>query len=315
MRIVRTDDFLKKISDRSVITIGNFDGVHRGHREIFNRVCSHSSADNATSVVMTFDPHPLQILAPQKAPLPITTIPQRIDLIAESDIELLLVIPFSSEFADISAEHFLRRILHSSLGLCRLVIGHDYAFGRNREGDEQFLKKFSEELGFQMDVMEPVGDGTIIYSSSAVRRSVLAGDMPSATSILGRCHRVSGTVVHGREIGRSLGFPTANIVTENRLIPADGVYAVRVEVFGELYMGACSIGLNPTFDGGVRTIEVFLFDFDGNLYGQQINIYFAERLRELLRFNDPDSLGRQIGADVARARSVLSSGLPQRPDQ
>ena len=312
MRIIKTDDFSLKIAERSAVTIGNFDGVHRGHREIFRKVCHYASLDSSDSVVITFDPHPLELLNPENPPLLITTLAQKQELIAESGLDILIVIPFSMNFSRISAEDFLRRVLIYSLGVSSLVIGHDYAFGRNREGNEQFVRTFSEKSGFAVDSIDPVGDGGLIFSSSEVRRLVLSGDVISATRILGRCHRISGQVVHGREIGRSIGFPTANIVTENRLIPADGVYAVWVEAFGELHMGACSIGNNPTFPGGERSIEVFLFDFDGVLYGHKIVVHFAGRLRDLARFKDAAALSCQIAADVEAARKILSSGLPAR---
>lgn len=312
MRIITTTDFSRPLAERSVVTIGNFDGVHRGHREIFRRVHQLASADQATSVVITFDPHPLQVLNPERAPLLITTVAQKRALISESDLDLLLVIPFSASFAAITAEQFVLDILLSGLGMHHLVIGHDYAFGRNREGDQGLLTRLSGQLGFGLEIMEPVGEGPLIFSSSEVRRLVRSGEVAAAIPILGRCHRISGQVVQGREIGRSIGFPTANIVTENQLIPADGVYAVWVEALGELHGGACSIGINPTFDGGIRTIEVFLFDFNTSLYGQEISIQFAGRLRDLVRFSDVEALKTQIGCDVAAARSILAASLPTR---
>ncbi len=315
MRIIKTDDFSKKISNRSVITVGNFDGVHRGHREIFRRLCDQAAKDSAVSTVITFDPHPVKIIDPERAPAAITTLSQKLDLIAESDIDILLLIPFTRAFSNVSAADFVKNILYSSLGVSRLVVGHDYAFGKNREGDERFLKQFALELGFVLDVAEPVGDDTLIFSSSAVRRFVSDGDMHEAAKILGRCHRISGTVIHGREIGRTIGFPTANILSENELMPADGVYAVWVEVLGNMYMGACSIGLNPTFSAGERSLEVFLFDFNSELYGQQITVHFVEKIRNILRFEDAESLSKQIANDVTRVRTILSSSLPSRQDK
>ena len=293
-----------------MVTIGNFDGVHRGHREIFRRVSQYARTAGCTSVVVTFSPHPLQVLNPDKAPLLITTPAQKRALIAENDLDLLVVIPFDPNFAAIPADRFVREILVAGLGLRHLVIGHDYAFGRGREGNEALLAQLATQLGFVLEVLDPVGEGALIFSSSEVRRLVRAGEVGAAVAILGRYHRISGQVVHGREIGRSLGFPTANIVTENQLIPADGVYAVWVEAGDELHMGACSIGTNPTFDGAERTIEAFLFDFDGSLYGQEIVVHFAARLRGLARFPDAVALKAQIGQDVAAARGVLSAALP-----
>lgn len=312
MRTITTVDFNRPLAKRSVVTIGNFDGVHRGHREIFRRVSRYARDEQATSVVVTFDPHPLQVLNPSRAPLMITTPAQKRALIAESDLDLLVVIPFDLDFAMIAADRFVRDVLVAGLGMCHLVIGHDYAFGRGREGDEALLTSLAKELGFGLDILEPVGEGDLIFSSSTVRQLVQRGAVSAVPSILGRFHRISGQVVHGREIGRSLGFPTANIVTDNQLIPADGVYAVWVEVLGELHMGACSVGSNPTFAGGERTIEVFVFDFDASLYGQEIALQFACRLRDLARFPDVNALKEQIGRDVVAARSALSTALPVR---
>lgn len=312
MRTVITDDFSQRLLDRSVVTIGNFDGVHRGHRQIFNHVKDHAGRLSATSAVITFTPHPLQLLDAARAPRLITTPEQKRSLIAESDIELLLVIPFTQRFAGTPADEFVRTVLGRCLGMKLLVIGHDYAFGKGRQGDEAMLQRMGEELGFELVSIDPVGDGDMLFSSSAARRLIESGEVAGAVSVLGRCHRISGQVVQGRKIGRSIGFPTANIVTHNELIPADGVYAVWVEVAGELHQGACSIGVNPTFDGGTHTIEAFLFDFEGDLYGQELVLHFAERLRDIRRFSSTGALMSQISADVADCRRILSAGLPVR---
>lgn len=311
MRTIITDDFSKQLVERSVVTIGNFDGVHRGHRELFKQVTDRASRLSAASVVITFNPHPLRVLSPDNRRFSlITTFEQKRELIAESDIDLLFVIPFTAVFAAMSAELFARLVLHDTLGACSLMIGHDYAFGKDREGNEASLRSFGKELGFDVFTLDPVGDGELLFSSSSVRKLVSAGAVTDALQILGRCHRISGQVIHGREIGRSLGFPTANIATQNELIPGDGVYAVWISVLGELFMGACSVGINPTFEGGTHTIEVFLFDFNGDLYGQELVIHFVKKLRNVIRFPDATALMAQIADDVTLARSVLTETLP-----
>lgn len=311
MRTVTTDDFSRPLAECSVVTIGNFDGVHRGHREIFRQVVTIARQTSITSVAVTFTPHPLRVLRPDDHRFSlITTGEQKRALIAESDIDLLLVIPFTPAFASVSAETFVRQILHGCLGVRYLVIGHDYAFGKGREGNEPFLVRMGHELGFEVTTLDPVGDGPLLFSSSAVRQLVTQGAVVDALQILGRCHRIGGQVIHGREIGRSLGFPTANITTDNELIPGDGVYAVWVSVLEELYMGACSIGINPTFGGDQHTIEVFLFDFEGDLYGQDLLIHFVEKLRGVIRFPDAASLMARISEDVAQSRRILAAGLP-----
>lgn len=314
MRTVTTDDFSRPLADRSVVTIGNFDGVHRGHQEIFRQVTVRAAELSATAVAVTFDPHPLRVLRPDDRRFSlITTGEQKRELIAESDIDLLLVIPFTPAFAAVSADRFVREVLCACLGVQHLVIGHDYAFGKGRQGNESFLVRLGHELGFQVSTLDPVGEGGLLFSSSAVRQLVACGAVADALQILGRCHRICGQVIHGREIGRSLGFPTANIVTRNELIPGDGVYAVWVSVMGELFMGACSVGINPTFGGGAHTVEVFLFDFDGDLYGKELVIHFVDKLRDIALFPDAAALISRIAEDVAVARQILAAGLPAEP--
>lgn len=312
MQTVITDDFSQSLASSSVVTIGNFDGVHRGHREVFTRVRRQADLLSVPAVVVTFDPHPLKVLDPDRAPKLITTQRQKRALIAESDIDLLLIIPFSRAFAATTASEFVRTVLCRCLGVRSLVIGHDYAFGRGREGDEALLGHLGKELGFDLISLDPLGDGELLFSSSAVRRLIGQGAVADVVAMLGRCHRIAGQVVKGRKIGRSLGFPTANIVTDNELIPADGVYAVWVEVKGELHQGACSIGANPTFEGGKHTIEAFLFDFFEDLYGEEIVVHFAGRLRDIARFSDAGELMAQIARDVEQCRGILSAGLPVR---
>ncbi len=310
MRTVMTQEFSVPLLERSVAAVGNFDGVHRGHRELFRRVTDTARSMGLPAVVVTFDPHPLRVLRPDDRRFClITTAEQKRALIAENDIDLLLVIPFTPTFAELSAEQFVRRVLHRFLGVQAVVIGHDYAFGKGREGNERFLVQLGRELGFSVTVLDPVGEGGCLFSSSAVRQLVGCGAVAEAQQILGRCHRIGGQVVHGREIGRSIGFPTANITTANELIPADGVYAVWVELAGVRSMGACSIGINPTFAGGSHTIEVFLFDFSADLYGQELVLHFVERLRAIERFPDLPALLEQINADVDRARQILAADL------
>jgi riboflavin kinase / FMN adenylyltransferase len=310
MRTIMGPDFNTVYSDKSVVTVGNFDGVHRGHKEIFSQLVAVSRELQAKSVVVTFDPHPLKLLAPSKAPKTITSLDQKRKLIAESDIDLLVVIPFTELFASLFAEQFVNDILCFMFNTKHLIIGHDYAFGKNRQGNETLLRSLGLTHGFKVQALDPVGDGPVIFSSSIVRKKVTAGEIEGASEILGRCYSITGRVVHGREIGRKLGFPTANIVTENELIPADGVYAVWVEVGGKLHPGACSIGNNPTFSGGLQTIETFLLDFEGDLYEQDIVVQFVSRIRGIRRFADASALMAQIKNDISQIRTLLATGLP-----
>lgn len=307
MRILTGSEIFSSNFAGSVITIGNFDGVHRGHVALLRHLRQQSLRFALPSVVVTFEPHPLALLAPDIAPPLITTFEQKAVLIAEHGIDCLAVIDFTQSFSLISAESFVRDVLCKSLGIRHIIIGHDYAFGRDRQGNFETLARMSAECCFTLEDLDPVGEGDLVFSSSLVRRLVADGDVSGAARILDRYHVVSGRVIHGREVGRTLGFPTANITTCNQLIPPDGVYAVMVAVGDELYQGACNIGTNPTFDGSQRSIEVFVLDFSGQLYDRQLALCFVERLRGEMKFPHVDSLIQAINQDVHATRTILST--------
>jgi len=310
MRILSGNEILKHYIDGSVVTIGNFDGVHRGHVELLRRLQAQSSLLGLPSVVITFEPHPLKYLAPDAAPPLITTFEQKAALIAATGIDVLVVIEFNQAFSEIEADSFVRDLLCKALGMRHIIIGHDYAFGRGRQGNYETLSRLGVELNFTLEDLEPVGTGNSVFSSSLVRRMISEGDVNQAASILGRYHVISGLVVHGREIGQKLGFPTANIIPLNQMIPADGVYAVMVAVGNERFQGACNIGTNPTFDGKDRTIEVFLLNFSGTLYDREIAICFVQRLRDVQKFNGAATLIAAIEHDVAATRTLLAAHDP-----
>ena len=307
MQIVTGMNIYEKILDASKVTIGNFDGVHRGHAEIFAHLKQKSMARGLPSVVVTFEPHPLKVLAPESAPAMITTFEQKAELIEKSGIDYLVVVPFTKEFSRMTASDFVLKILCNSLGMRHIIIGHDYAFGRGREGNFDTLAHLGALNGFTLEDLPPIGDEGVVFSSSLVRSAVAEGDMAAASRILGRYYQISGTVVHGREIGQALGFPTANVATDNELIPSDGVYAVIAEVDGQLVKGACNIGSNPTFGGSTRTIEVFLLDFSGQIYDHGVMVHFVQKLRPEMKFPDAAALKSAIGKDVERTRVILES--------
>ena len=307
MHIISGTNIYDKNLSTSIITIGNFDGVHRGHAEIFAHLKKAGTSRGIPSVVVTFEPHPLKILAPDSAPSLITTFDQKVALIENSGIDYLVVVPFTKEFSRLSATDFVLTVLCAPLGMQHIIIGHDYAFGRGREGNFSTLKRLGERHNFTIEDLPPIGEKGIVFSSSLVRAAISSGDMASAARILGRYYQIFGTVEHGREIGTSLGFPTANIHTTNELLPADGVYAVKVEVHGQYVSGACSIGCNPTFGGIMRTVEVFLLDFSGQIYGQSIKMHFVQRLRPVRKFSDSEALKAQIDLDVTDARRILDT--------
>ncbi|MBW4054994.1 MAG: bifunctional riboflavin kinase/FAD synthetase [Proteobacteria bacterium] len=305
MQIVTGMNIYNKTLDASVVTIGNFDGVHRGHAEIFAHLKKISIDRGVPSVVVTFEPHPLKILAPESAPSLITTFEQKSALIAEYGIDYLVVVPFSKEFSQLPANDFVLTILCRSLGMVHIIIGHDYAFGRGREGNFKTLETLGVLNGFTLEDLPPIGEEGVVFSSSLVRSAVADGDMDAAARILGRYYQISGTVVHGREIGQTLGFPTANIATPNELLPSDGVYAVMVRIDDQWVKGACSIGINPTFGANTRTIEVFLLDYSSQIYDHGITVHFVQRLRSVQRFSDAVALKNAISQDVTNTRSIL----------
>jgi len=293
-----------------VVTIGNFDGVHLGHREIFRRVRELAAERGGVSVVVTFVPHPLQVVRAHKEIRLITTYREKQALIASSGIDYLLEIPFDKAFASIPAAEFVERVLVGAIGVERLVIGYDYAFGRGREGNVALLRELGVRFGYSVEVLQPISNGATVYSSTAVRKMVSAGDVGGVVDVLGRHYAVTGTVVHGHRRGRGLGFPTANLKAEKDLLPAPGVYAVKVCIANELLDGACNIGTNPTFGNDGLSLEVFLFDFDGDLYGVEVTLFFIERLRDEQRFTDLQALKEAITADVARCRAILEGAEP-----
>ncbi len=289
----------------SVVTLGNFDGVHLGHRELFRHLIKRSQQLACSSVVFTFEPHPLKLLAPEKAPLLLNTPEEKRRLIAASHVDLLIEAKFTSQFAEMTPERFVDEILVKQLRVKALVVGYDYAFGKNRQGSADFLAQSGREKGFEVDVLQPVGVDGVPYSSTRIRQLVAAGEVDRVVSLLGRHYNLEGLVVPGEKRGRGLGFPTANLQTKKELLPADGVYAVKVRHGEQEFNGVVNLGHRPTFGGKEPTIEVHLIDFVGRLYDESLRIYFVERLRPEQAFAGPQELAAAIGNDVLRARQIL----------
>ncbi len=307
MEILRSLDGLIPPLGSSAITLGNFDGVHLGHRELFRHVVKIARQLNCPSVVYTFDPHPLKFLAPGKAPLLLNTPVEKRRLIAASHIDYLVETPFNNNFATMSPEQFVDEILIAKLHVKALVVGYDYSFGKGRRGDTKFLKTYGDEKGFTVEVLQPVGADGVPYSSTRIRTMIAAGDVAGVVRLLGRQYNLEGRVVPGDQRGREMGFPTANLETDKELLPASGVYAVKVRHGSQEYGGVVNLGQRPTFGGGSSTIEVHLLDYTGQLYDHNLRIYFVERLRGERKFSSVEELVNAIAADVLRARQILSS--------
>ena len=304
MKIIRNLSHIGALKN-PVATIGNFDGVHIGHRQIFRQLRQAAAGINGVSIVITFAPHPLKMVTSGKKLRLISTYDEKERLLEASGIDYLVIIPFTKEFAALSARAFVIDILVSSLGIKKLIVGYDYAFGRNREGNIGFLRQMGKEFGFTVEVLEPIWNGKTLFSSTNIRKMVEDGNVKDVVHLLGRHFSIGGKVVHGHHRGKTMGFPTANLQSENELIPKCGVYAVKVKLNGEMYDGACNIGPNPTFDDEAISIEVFIFGYDGDLYGQSLRLFFVERIRDERKFPDVCALQRQIKDDVSRCREVL----------
>jgi riboflavin kinase/FMN adenylyltransferase len=299
----------------AVITIGNFDGVHIGHQALFYEVIETAQALDGTSIAMTFEPHPLRVLKKNNGPPLITLWNQKAELIERSGVDVLICVPFNLDFAAISARVFVEDLLVRKIGMKAIVLGEDYAFGRNREGNIDLLNSLAPALGFEViatSLIRTVKGVSQRISSTAIRELVQAGDMQQACKMLGRNFQLVGTVVPGRDRGgKLLGFPTANLDIENELRPATGIYAVTVETRFGLHQGVANIGYSPTFDDRQYTVEVHILDFEKPIYGEKIRVNFFKRLRGEIKFAGIEPLKRQITADIETARQILSvGGLP-----
>jgi len=293
--------------NNAVLTIGNFDGVHLGHQALFRQVMGKAHSINGTSVVMTFEPHPIRVLNCGKHFRLITLYEQKAELIAATGIDTLICVPFTREFAATPARTFVKDILCDLIGMKGVVVGQDYSFGKKREGNISLLKEMGRAYGFEVIVSGWVEAGPRRISSTEVRNLVEEGQMAEARELLGRHYQVRGTVMRGRDRGgRLLGFPTANLRLTDELCPKGGVYTVTVEVEDKTYDGVANIGYSPTFDNGEFSIEAHILDFDQDIYDQPIRVNFIQRLRGEKRFSGPEALATQINKDVAQAREILS---------
>jgi len=288
-------------------TIGNFDGIHLGHRYIFQKMREEALAEGRRTVVISFEPHPKMVLHPERRPFYlISTAEEKINLLREIGIEAFLIIPFSLEYSQITAREFVEYTLWEKLRIRKIIIGHDYTFGRGREGNEAFLAAEGKRLGFTVEAMNAFCVGDEIVSSTKIREAILRGDVRFAATLLGRPYNLSGQIVAGDRRGQELGFPTANIAVNKELLPPRGVYAVRCTLEEKSLDGVMNIGFNPTFAGGKLSIEVHILDFNQNIYGKNLDVMLIERLRDEVRFDGPEKLVAQIKMDIAQARALLS---------
>ena len=308
MQVLRSIPELAQIPGPVFLAIGVFDGVHLGHQAVISTATRHATEAGGTAVVVTFDPHPVKILRPEKSPRLLTATQHKIALIRGLGVSHLLVLRFDREFASTSPEDFVRQLVESAQPLREICVGQEWSFGKNRAGNLALLKKLGAEFGFNVVGVEPVTSQEKIISSTAIRQAVETGDFATARRMLGRDYTILGTVEEGKHLGRSLGFPTANLSAHSEQFPPNGVYAAEGLLNGKTMRGVVNLGVRPTIDDGSpqRVLEFHLFDFDRDLYGENVELRFLQYLRPEQKFENVAALREQIARDVEAARSIFA---------
>jgi riboflavin kinase/FMN adenylyltransferase len=294
----------------TALTVGTFDGVHRGHQYLLASLVQAARERDLKSLLVTFDPHPLEVVNPTAAPLLLTIGSEKLEVISESGIDYLAIVPFNRALANLDAEMFVREVLCRRFRMQYLLMGHDHGFGRNRAGNAATMQMLGRELGFEVDVRPPIGVGEgPPFSSTAIRRAIAGGDLERARLALGRHYSVSGNVVAGDSRGAALGFRTINVPlpSHRKLLPPFGVYAVRVQTPSGAFGGMLNLGARPTFDDAQTLLEAHLFDVNLDLYGAPVRIDFVRRMRDTQRFPDAAALRAQLETDAAMARGILAA--------
>jgi len=299
-----------KHEPNTVVTVGTFDGVHQGHRALMETVVNKAKARDARSVVVTFDPHPREIINPGKEGIKLlTTLKERAEILEDLGIDILLVIPFDRDFSLLTSEEFVRDVIYDKVGVSEFVIGYDHHFGRDRKGTIETIEKLGKELNFEAYVVSKQEMGKVTISSTVIRNTLAKeGNVKQAAEYLNRRYLLNGIVIHGDERGRTIGYPTANLKPEheNKVIPKNGVYAVKVRVGDEWFGGMMNIGIRPTFGELTRTIEVNIFEFNREIYGDTIQVRFVDRIRDEVKFDGIEELKAQLDADKQKSLELLS---------
>lgn len=310
MKIIDGIENVKQELPYPVLTLGNFDGVHLGHQAIFRMLKERAKEKNGTSIVYTFVPHPMRVIAPERAPKLLTTYKEKIKLIEASGIDVIICTNFTKKFANISAEDFVKEILCKTLNVKEIFIGSNYLFGKGRKGSPELLIRLGKECGFSVTIIDEINIDNSALSSSRIRTLIAKGRVDEAVKFLGRYYSVDGIVVEGAKRGKSLlNTPTANLLTVNELLPRDGVYAVTVDVDGKIYGGATNIGHNPTFDDKKFSFETHILDFDGQLLGKTLRVYFIKRIRDEMKFSGVEELAAQMKKDIEEIRNILKNHI------
>ena len=308
MRVYNDLSLIEK-NENTIITIGTFDGVHLGHQEIFNVLTINAKNNGCRSFVLTFEPHPRMVIQPNYELKLLTTFQEKVDLLEEMGIDNLLVIPFTKEFSQLSSEEFFRQYILEGLGVKKIVIGYDHHFGKGRDGDEKKIREWGFANSFEVQKTEAVTINETVVSSSTIRNLLSMGEVVKAAALLGRNYSYSGKVVVGDRRGRELGFPTANIQLENefKLIPKNGVYAVKVSLENETFNGVMNIGIRPTFkETTIVLSEVHILNFNKDIYGKIIRVEFIEWIRDEQKFSSKEELIKQIEIDKEKTNKLLT---------
>jgi riboflavin kinase / FMN adenylyltransferase len=308
MRIARGLESVPPDARPSVVALGTFDGVHLGHRAILGTALARAREIGVEALACTFDPHPMEILQPDRAPRPITPFDERLALIGEAGIDTVVVLPFTRELSAVEPEAFVKDVLLERLHAREVVVGYNHRFGRGARGDARLLEGLAERFGFRAHVVPPLTVDGVAASSSEIRAALQRGDVAGAARALGRPYAIAGPVTTGAGRGRTLGFPTANIEPDRPLLVSRGVYRGRVIVEGRPHAAVVNVGVRPTFDERVLAVEAHLLDFAGDLYGRQVRLEFVDRVRDEMRFPSVEELKAQVMRDIATARGQSGGG-------
>lgn len=299
-----------KPNNKGVVTIGTFDGVHKGHQKIIEKLKEKAQEINGESILVTFWPHPRLIVSPNDDNLKLlSTIEEKTEILAQTGIDHLLILPFTREFSELSSEKYIEEILIEAIGTKTLVIGYDHRFGKNREGGIDYLIKNADRFKLKIEEISRQELDNITISSTKIRTAISNGDIKTANELLGRPYSFAGPVIKGRQLGRTIGFPTANVSVQKgyKLIPQNGVYVTRISLRDQLYFGIMNIGNRPTVDGIGLTQEVNIFDFDDDIYGENIKIEVLDYVRAETKFDSIEALKNQIAIDIKKAKELLKS--------
>jgi riboflavin kinase/FMN adenylyltransferase len=294
----------------AALAVGNFDGVHRGHQALLERALVEGRKRGRPAGAIVFEPHPREFFLPREPHFRLTPIEEKLEIFAGLGLDVAVIIPFDAALAKLEADDFIARVLVGALAISHIVIGYDFFFGRNRTGTPETMRAAGEKFGFGVTIVEPVAEAGEPFSSSAIRVKLAQGDVTGAAHDLGRPWRATGRIIAGAQRGQGLGFPTANIPLARGTALAHGIYAVRAYLEGKRLDGAAYLGTRPTFDNGRPVLEVFLFDFAGELYGREVTVEFIAHIRDDRRFDSAEALIAQMHADCEQARAILAASAP-----